>query len=337
MKRILALMLAMLMLCFALAACSDKEEEEGGETVDLTVTDSDSVFNTKNEHNDQFYYDYINGDEVIITGYAGSHVPHAVTVPDVIDERPVTAIGNCAFMSKTNVTEIALPATVNSIGVAAFAKCTNLTKINVPDAVVTVGDSAFQETAIAEIKLPATLVTLGENVFANCVKLTKAELPAGKVHLLDASTDPATEYTVNVIPKQLFFGCVSLSEVNWLTKADRIDAYAFANCKVMTTVPTLSDTATSIGTCAFLNCAKITAMAIPTTVSEIGECAFYGCESLASVTFANTTTAWTIKHEDSNKPMPEDAPASADAAVNADNLTGTYAAYKWTWKVIVEE
>lgn len=333
MKRILALMLAALMLCFALSACSDNGDEDNDGTVDLTVTDSDSVFYTENEHNDQFYYDYINGDEVVITGYAGSHALHAVTVPDKIDERPVTAIGNCAFLSKTNITELVLPDSVTAIGVEAFAQCSQLAKINIPDAVTSVGDAAFAQTALTEIKLPATLVTLGESVFADCTALTKAELPAGKEHMLDTSTDPVTEKVLRVIPSKLFMNCTALTEVTWSTTVDRIDDFAFANCKELTTVPTLNDTASSIGRFAFLSCAKITTVTIPATVTQIGECAFYGCSSLTGVTFADTVTVWTIDHADSNR-MDASMAASADAAVNAANLTGTYADY--TWKIIAE-
>ena len=333
MKRILALILAMLMICFAFAACSTEEDEDTEGGIDLTVTDSDSVYNTKNEHNDQFYYDYINGDEVIITGYAGSHIPHAITVPDVIDERPVTAISACAFLSKTNVTEVTLPATVNAIGNMAFAKCSNLTKINVPDAVISVGDAAFAETAIVEIKLPATLVTLGESVFANCGELTKAELPAGKEYMLDPN-NPEVETVVSVVPSKLFMDCTKLAQVTWTSAADRIDAYAFANCKVLTTVPTLSDKAFAIGEFAFLGCAKIAAVTIPATMTEIGECAFYGCAELASVTFTNIISIWDVDHADPNKVDQRFSAGAdlADLAENAKKLTDTYAGY--TWKVV---
>ena len=333
MKRILALMLAMLMICFAFAACSVEEDEETEGGIDLTVTDSDSVYNTKNEHNDQFYYDYINGDEVIITGYAGSHILHAIAVPDVIDERPVTAISACAFLSKTNVTEVTLPATVNAIGNMAFAKCSNLTKINVPDAVLTVGDAAFAETAIVEIKLPATLVTLGESVFANCDKLTKAELPAGKEYMLDPN-NPEVETVISVIPSKLFMDCTALTEVVWTSAADRVDDYAFANCKAMTTMPTLSDKAFAIGKFAFLGCAKIAAVTIPVAMTEIGECAFYGCTDLASVSFANIVAVWDVDHADPNKDDQRFSVGAdlANAVANAKMLADTYAAY--TWKVV---
>lgn len=329
MKRILALMLAMLTVCLAFAACSDQEKEETGDNIDLTVTTNDSVFNTENEHQDRFYYEYINGDEVIITDYAGSHVPHAITVPDKIDERPVTAIGDSAFMSKTNITEVTLPATVNTIGTAAFAKCSNLAKINVPDGTVSIGDAAFSESAITEITLPDTVTLLGKAVFFKCTALTKAKFPAGKVQ--DNSTDPVTETTVNVIPEQMFANCTALREINCTIPVDRIDAFAFANCKELTNVPTLSDTALSVGEFAFLGCAKITAMAIPATVEKIGESAFYGCDALAAVTFADTVSVWMIDYADQYR---EDAemPASADSAVNASNLKTTYAACTWTRK-----
>ena len=75
MKKILSLMLALLLLC-SLVACSDDENKDGG-AVDLTVTNADRVYRPEgNTNDDQYYYDYVNGDEVAITGFAASHVPH---------------------------------------------------------------------------------------------------------------------------------------------------------------------------------------------------------------------------------------------------------------------
>ena len=132
MKRIMALMLALLTL-LSLVACSSDGEEDGGSSIDMSVSNNDLVYRPdENPNEDAFYYEYINGNEIAITGYAGSHKLHAITIPDAIDERKVTAIHASAFKSATNVNAITMPNTVTEIGDMAFYGCTELTAINMP-------------------------------------------------------------------------------------------------------------------------------------------------------------------------------------------------------------
>ena len=66
-----------------------------------------------------FYYS-VNNNTVTITWYHGPG--GAVTIPNVINGYPVTAIG-----------------------VSAFADCTNLTSITIPDSVASIGNQAFSD------------------------------------------------------------------------------------------------------------------------------------------------------------------------------------------------
>ena len=120
MKRIFALMLALLTVLSLVACSSDDEEgEDGG--FDMSVTTNELVYRpAENPNQDAFYYEYINGNEISIVGYSGTHVLHAVTVPDMIDERKVTDIAADAFKSVTSISAVTLPDSIVTIGDMAF-------------------------------------------------------------------------------------------------------------------------------------------------------------------------------------------------------------------------
>ena len=58
-----------------------------------------------------FSYNVLDDGSVSITGLSGS-IRDRVIVPEEIDGRPVTAIGNSAFMSRTDLSLITLPDTI---------------------------------------------------------------------------------------------------------------------------------------------------------------------------------------------------------------------------------
>jgi hypothetical protein len=76
-------------------------------------------------------------------------------IPERINNKPVTAIGNWAF-NETGLTGLTLPNTVTSIGNTAFAR-NQLTSVTIPPSVTTIGDAAFSDN-------PLTSVTIGANV-----------------------------------------------------------------------------------------------------------------------------------------------------------------------------
>ncbi|MGM9947095.1 leucine-rich repeat domain-containing protein, partial [Floccifex sp.] len=85
-------------------------------------------------------YTISDAGEVTITGYIGTDT--VVNIPDTIDVKPVTAIGNYAF-SHCEITSITIPNNVTSIGMNAFIECQNLTNITIPNNVTSIGMNAF--------------------------------------------------------------------------------------------------------------------------------------------------------------------------------------------------
>ena len=219
MKRIFALMLALL-LAFSLVACSDEKTEEE-EEFNIAVTSTELVYKTENEYEDAFYYEYINGDEVSIVGFAGAHKAHPVTIPETIDNRPVTDIAAGAFNSQSNVSELKIPNSVISIGAQAFNDCAMMTKVTMPNKLESLGGAAFANcVSLKAIELPATLSSMDKATFYNCRALESIVLPAA----------------IEVVPEQAFMGCASLVSVSWSATGTEIGNYAFMGCTKLATI-----------------------------------------------------------------------------------------------------
>ena len=106
MKKLLALLLAGLMLV-SFAACSNKDEEQE----DLhDYLQTEDVVDFVQIGDDRFYIQPIDTATVAITKYEGIDAPHAVTVPAELVNRKVVKIDDYAFRNCTAITTISLPA-----------------------------------------------------------------------------------------------------------------------------------------------------------------------------------------------------------------------------------
>ena len=130
MKKIFAALLAALMI-FSLCACK-KKDEDGGSNIDMSVTADKNIFETGNEFGDTFTYQVVNGNEISITGFDGSDVPHAVTLPLSIHDYAVTEVGAGAFYQKSNLLSVTVPEGIKKIGNFAFSGCTQMTGVTLP-------------------------------------------------------------------------------------------------------------------------------------------------------------------------------------------------------------
>lgn len=97
--------------------------------------------NPKTSPVEDFTYEFEDGN-VAITGYTGKD--QEIVIPDVIDNRPVTAIGEKAFEGY-DLTSITIPKTVTTIGTNAFNNCNLLEEINLQGDLQQCG-SYFQST-----------------------------------------------------------------------------------------------------------------------------------------------------------------------------------------------
>ena len=194
---------------------------------------------------------------------------NSVSVPSVLGGRPLTCIGELAFLNCRDLLDVTIPNGVKRIGTNAFRNCEKLVRASIPDGLDDIGNWAFGDcTALADIKIPSSVTNIGEGAFHRCGSLTGITIPNGVKHIgwngfseCKSLTGVAIPGSVTVLADEAFYRCESLT-------------YAKIESGV-----------TSIGRMAFRGCRGLTEMIIPASVTNVGECAFRDCPNLRSVTF----------------------------------------------------
>ena len=209
------------------------------------------------------------GTSVTITGYSGSK--KSITIPEEIDEMPVTIIAENAFNGNTSLTSVDISESVTTIEQEAFYNCSNLSSVTLHEGIQNIDGYAFSKTAIKEIFIPLSLnnlsYKLGNGAFENCDHLTTVKFAKG----------------IKTIPARLLKGCSGLKEITIPQTVNIIDYEAFYECKSLEKV-SLSESLTTIAKRAFQGDISLKSIDIPESVTTIETNAFYFCTSLSSVT-----------------------------------------------------
>ena len=202
-----------------------------------------------------FQYSVLDDGTVEITKYIGS--AEKVDIPEKIDGKSVTSLGDYAFRWYENLTSITIPESVTNIGHYAFGHCKSLKNITIPGSVTSIHTWAFSGcTSLTEIKVAtknANYVSVN-GVLYNKNKTTIMLYPAGK-----------KDKTYNIIDG-----------------VTNIECEAFAYCTNLTSV-TIPNSVTNIGDDAFFGCTSLTDITIPHSVTSIGSDPFGDCENLAEI------------------------------------------------------
>ncbi|CAN5405054.1 hypothetical protein BH23VER1_BH23VER1_24770 [soil metagenome] len=186
-----------------------------------------------------------NGREITITGYEKS-AAGAVVIPETIEGRKMTKIGQEAFMDCREITSVALPDTITHIDAKAFAGCAKLQTINVPDTILMIGAEAFGRcVSLSHINL-GRITQIYDNTFDRCQSLQKVTIP-----------DEVTS-----IGNDAFSGCLKLETI------------------------AIPDSVNSIGFGAFNRCRKLAAIHVSANLLTIGNVAFSNCDSLTGIDVA---------------------------------------------------
>ena len=263
-KKVLVLLLILTMLCavFALVAC------DGGSG------------NNGDNYNEDGSVNYSNAFKIDKNGTIKSLTKFGktledVVIPEEIDGKKVTAIGEKAFWKCSTIKSVEIASSVTSLGEYAFASSEKLESVKFAD--------------------DSQLTSVGEMAFASCISLKSVELPSG----------------VTSIDVDAFYGCESLESITlpFVDIVDRItdgdilvvrsilDSW-FTGCEFLNLKEIIVTGGTSVGEGAFCAFNKsLKNIELPSSIVSIGWSAFYKCENLESVTFGENSQLTSIDEE----------------------------------------
>ncbi len=120
-------------------------------------------------------FEYKTNEEggITISAFIGNE--SNVVISKKINGKPVTEIGNDAFVNCISLKAVKIPNGVTRIGYSAFYGCTGLTSVNIPDSVKTIDGNYIQQggafercTGLKSVTIPNSVTHIGSCVFKGC-------------------------------------------------------------------------------------------------------------------------------------------------------------------------
>lgn len=304
MRKILASIVAVLLLASCLFACSSCSIAELVDGVDFVLGASVDTVTSETDDTDS--------EDVVFVGTAIDEEMYAyVPEIDVPDEIPatkglhfkllhlgyaedgsrveaysVTGYNNLGFSDKDVLPfDVYIPYSYNGLPVIEIApnafESTNINSVVLPKTLLKISDKAFRNSNVTTMNLPASLLSIAENAFIGCKNLTVPTVAEGSVrysvngpYLMDGTilvrgfANGTIDASVTEIAPNAFNGCGALTEI---------------------TVPATVET---IGYSAFADCPKLVSAVIETAITETVSCMFDRCRSLIEVTLPETVTEY---------------------------------------------
>ena len=114
-----------------------------------------------------FEYSVNENNEIIIYKYLGEN--SFVSVPESIDGKTVTEIGDGAFRNKRCITDLILPKGLQIIGNYAFCECRGLKEVSLPEGLLEAGGHAFYNCRnLEKMEIPTTIEFIADGFIKNC-------------------------------------------------------------------------------------------------------------------------------------------------------------------------
>lgn len=238
-----------------------------------------------------YSYEILNDGTLRLYQYEGTDTN--IVVPDTIDGRKVTVLGNSTFQYCTQASDIesvTLPDSLTTIEKNAFYNCEKLKSVTIPPNVSSIGLAAFveglSESSLTEIKVDPENPYFSEKdgvVFSkDGTKLIV--FPSGR-----SGDYQIPDGTVSV-GDYAFYYCVNVSSITVPGSVRSLGEGAFGNCSSLTKA-VLNEGLEEIGEYAFQSSSGIRDIIIPASVKSVGKnglCLSSGCR----IRVLSTDTIW---------------------------------------------
>ena len=218
-----------------------------------------------------YSYKILNDGTLRLYQYEGTDTN--IVVPDTIDGRKVTVLGNSTFQYCTQASDIesvTLPDSLTTIEKNAFYNCEKLKSVTIPQNVSSIGLAAFveglSESSLTEIKVDPENPYFSEKdgvVFSkDGTKLIV--FPSGR-----SGDYQIPDGTVSV-GDYAFYYCVNVSSITVPGSVRSLGEGAFGNCSSLTKA-VLKEGLEEIGEYAFQSSSGIRDIIIPASVKSVGK------------------------------------------------------------------
>lgn len=238
-----------------------------------------------------YSYEILNDGTLRLYQYEGTDTN--IVVPDTIDGRKVTVLGNSTFQYCTQASDIesvTLPDSLTTIEKNAFYNCEKLKSVTIPPNVSSIGLAAFveglSESSLTEIKVDPENPYFSEKdgvVFSkDGTKLIV--FPSGR-----SGDYQIPDGTVSV-GDYAFYYCVNVSSITVPGSVRSLGEGAFGNCSSLTKA-VLNEGLEEIGEYAFQSSSGIRDIIIPASVKSVGKNGlrlYSGCR----IRVLSTDTVW---------------------------------------------
>lgn len=220
--------------------------------------------------------------------FTNSYNLERVVLPDKLEIIPKYCFSGC-----TTLKTIEIPDNVTKIDEGAF-QYSGLESITLPQNVQYVGNFSFANSkSLQQINIPDALNHLGIAVFRDCPKLSLIEVPQSHsffaIHndmLISKDTtkiffcpqtvegDIQLHEKTEVIENSAFYGCSSITKIDFNENLDSIQPLSFYGCSSLKEL-LFPKGLIYIGDRAFDGCSSVTNIFLPNTLKELGFGCFY--------------------------------------------------------------